>query len=363
MFQSFIVPFLSENDPFKRKSKAYLEVFNDKVLIIFWSGKIIYLDKNNFDFDKSNFKEIKNNISKKNFFDNIIILSGIRDALVVKNKLYLSLTEEIKENCYMTSVIKADLNLTNLKFSSVFRPTECTDISKQIEYFRYFNGHQTGGRLVWLDNKIYLTIGDYNSWEYVQDDKSIIGKVIEINPNNGEYKIVTKGHRNQQGLAVFSAEEKLLISSEHGPKGGDEINLIDLKENLKTNNFGWPISSYGDHYDVVPINKFTKKYAPLNKSHKEYNFKEPIRYFDKAIAPSQIIRNNFSDQSQFILSTLGKESLFFLEINDLDDVEIIKIIDTGNRIRDIIYDQSSNSYFMYQEHTNMPKVVKISKIN
>ena len=44
-------------------------------------------------------------------------------------------------------------------------------------------------------------------------------------------------------------------------------------------------------------------------------------------------------------------------------MEIIKIIDTGNRIRDIIYDQSSNSYFMYQEHTNMPKVVKISKIN
>ena len=79
--------------------------------------------------------------------------------------------------------------------------------------------------MVWLDDKIYLTIGDYNSWEYVQDDKSIIGKTLEINPNNGEYNLVTKGHRNQQGLAVFSAEEKLLISSEHGPKGGDEINL------------------------------------------------------------------------------------------------------------------------------------------
>ena len=40
----------------------------------------------------------------------------------------------------------------------------------------------------------------------------------------------------------------------------------------------------------------------------------------------------------------------------------IKKIDTGNRIRDIIYDKSSNSYFMYQENTNLPKVVKISKI-
>ena len=90
LFQSFIVPFISENDPFKRKSKAYLEVFKDKVLIIFWSGKIIYLDKNNFDSEKSNFIKIKNNISKKNFFNNSIKWSGIRDALVVKNKLSIN---------------------------------------------------------------------------------------------------------------------------------------------------------------------------------------------------------------------------------------------------------------------------------
>tara|TARA_Y100000590_G_scaffold302630_1_gene341151 strand:+ start:337 stop:1737 length:1401 start_codon:yes stop_codon:yes gene_type:complete len=363
LFQSFVVPFTSEKNPNFSKSKAYLEVFKDKIIIFFWSGKIIYFEKNNYEKEFFSFEEIKNNISQKNFFDNNIKWTGIRDALIVDNKIYLSLTEEIGKNCYMTSVIRADLNFNNLKFTNIFKPLECTDISKQVEYFRYFNGHQTGGRLIKFNNRIYLTIGDYNTWEYVQDDKSIIGKVIEINPDNGEYKIVTKGHRNQQGLAVFSEEEKILISSEHGPKGGDEINLIDLKENPETNNFGWPISSYGDHYDVVPINKFTKKYAPLNKSHEEYNFKEPIKYFNKAIAPSQIIRNNFSNQNQFILSTLGKKSLFFLEINDLNDVEIINIIDTGNRIRDIIYDQSSDSYFMYQEHSNMPKVVKISKMN
>lgn len=363
LFQSFVVPFISESNPSISKSKGYLEIFRDKIIVIFWSGKIIYFDKNNYDTESFSFKEIQNNISKENFFDNNIKWTGIRDALIIDDKIYLSLTQEIKKNCYMTSVIRADLNFDNLKFTNIFKPTECTNISKQVEYFRYFNGHQTGGRLIRFDNSIYLTIGDYNTWEYVQDDKSIIGKIIRINPDNGEYSIVTKGHRNQQGLAVFSEEEKLLISSEHGPKGGDEINLIDLKNDLKINNFGWPISSYGDHYDVVPINKFTKKYAPLNKSHKEYNFKEPIKYFDKAIAPSQIIRNHFSNQNQFILSTLGKKSLFFLEVNDLNKVQIIKKIDTGNRIRDIIYDKSSNSYFMYQENTNLPKVVKISKIN
>ena len=136
--------------------------------------------------------------------------------------------------------------------------------------------------------------------------------------------------------------------------------MINLNENLKKNNFGWPISSYGSHYDVVPINKFTKKYAPLNKSHKEFNFNEPIKYFSKAVAPSQIIRNYYSNKNQFILSTLGKKSLYFLEIESSKNLRIVKTIDAGERIRDIIYDKSNNSYLIYQEST--PKVVRISKI-
>ena len=359
LFQSFVVPYLSENDPYKRKSSGYLEVFKDQIIVIFWSGKIISFKKNIFDKEFFEFKEIRNDISEKNFYNNSIMWTGIRDALVVENEIYLSLTEKIKENCYMTSVIKAELNFENLEFSSVFKPLECIDITKRKENFGYFNGHQTGGRLVWLNDKLYLTIGDYNSWEYVQDENSIIGKILEIDPKNGNYTLVTKGHRNQQGLEIFSEQKQLLISSEHGPKGGDEINLIDLNENLQKNNFGWPISSYGSHYDVVPINRFTKKYAPLNKSHKEFNFKEPIKYFDKAVAPSQIIKNYFSSQNQFILSTF-KESLYFLEIDSAKNLEIINIIDTGERIRDIIYDQLTNSYFIFQESS--PKVVKISKI-
>ena len=82
LFESFVVPFISENDPFKRKTQAYLEVFGDKI-IIFWSGKIIYFHKNIFD-KKSNFIEIKNNISTKNFYDNSIKWTGIRDALSSK---------------------------------------------------------------------------------------------------------------------------------------------------------------------------------------------------------------------------------------------------------------------------------------
>ena len=50
-----------------------------------------------------------------------------------------------------------------------------------------------------------------------------------------------------------------ILSTEHGPKGGDEVNLI-LSENFdKIENYGWPISSYGDHYDSVSENSNLKK--------------------------------------------------------------------------------------------------------
>ena len=78
------------------------------------------------------------------------------------------------------------------------------------------------------------------------------------------------GHRNPQGL-YFDKENNKIFSTEHGPSGGDEINII--KQNLnETPNYGWPISSYGDHYPGR-IDKFKKigkleellEEAPFNK--------------------------------------------------------------------------------------------------
>ena len=102
LFESFVVPFVVKTTLIKEKTQAYLEVYGDKIIVVFWSEKIIsfqkiFLMKRIFDFE-----EIKNNISTKNFYNNSIKWTGIRDALVVKNEIYLSLTEEIRENCYMT---------------------------------------------------------------------------------------------------------------------------------------------------------------------------------------------------------------------------------------------------------------------
>ena len=60
------------------------------------------------------------------------------------------------------------------------------------------------------------------------------------------------GHRNPQGL-YFDKEKNILLETEHGPMGGDEINLINLNgiKKGKIPNFGWPISSAGEHYGGI----------------------------------------------------------------------------------------------------------------
>ena len=165
------------------------------------------------------------------------------------------------------------------------------------------------------------------------------------------------GHRNPQGLQ-FIENKNLLISTEHGPKGGDEINLIDLNDRTLLN-FGWPIASYGEHYDVVPINSFTKKFAPLYKSHKDYSFLEPIKYFDKAIGISEIIRD-YKDQSNnsFYLTSLKNNTLYKIMFDQ--EFNFIKISDEillSERLRDIIYDDEKNCYYIYAETT--PKLISM----
>ena len=77
--------------------------------------------------------------------------------------------------------------------------------------------------------------------------------LINLNLKTKEFEIHSKGHRNAQGLLVMN---DIILSTEHGPRGGDEINRIYYKKN-----YGWPIASYGNSYNN---NSLTYK-----KSHSE----------------------------------------------------------------------------------------------
>lgn len=124
-----------------------------------------------------------------------------------------------------------------------------------------------GGRLKFgPDGKLYITTGDAQSPSLSQDINFLRGKILRLNadgtmPSDNPFPglpVYTFGHRNPQGLA-WDARTGLFFSTEHGPVGNDEVNLIEAGRN-----YGWPTVSgqAGDPRFVDPILSFTPSVAP-----------------------------------------------------------------------------------------------------
>ncbi|WP_020407353.1 PQQ-dependent sugar dehydrogenase [Hahella ganghwensis] len=157
-------------------------------------------------------------------------------------------------------------------------------------------GRHFGSRLA-FDNQgyLYMTVGDRGEREFAQDLLHHNGKVLrfhddgripEDNPYVGRLdalqEIYTYGHRNPQGL-VFDERSGRMWLHEHGPRGGDELNLLKSGAN-----YGWPVVTYGREYSGFSITDKTE--MPGVES--------PVFYWDPSIAPSglTIYRGNlFSD--------------------------------------------------------------------
>lgn len=123
-----------------------------------------------------------------------------------------------------------------------------------------FAGHRSGGRLAWLDGELLLTTGDFALAGRPQDPDDDYGKTLRLDPDRpGESRLFTLGHRNPQGLAMDPAGR--LWSTEHGPRGGDELNR--LREGA---NYGWPLVTLGTAYGrmtwEVPEGHTTEGAAP-----------------------------------------------------------------------------------------------------
>ena len=172
------------------------------------------------------------------------------------------------------------------------------------------------------------------------------------------------GHRNPQGL-FYDKKNDIIYSTEHGPKGGDEININTSPDDEEIENYGWAISSYGEHYESNYLVRNNKKdlfkRAPLHKSHSQYGFIEPLKYFVPSIAPTQILKINefieIENKNIFYVSTLGVENPLerghrsvhqFIFDADLK-IESHNIIPIGARVRDMIYLKDLNKMLLYLE--------------
>jgi len=295
------------------------------------------------------FTKIKNNL---NDYINSVQFNksywfSIKDLYVFNNQIFVSFTQEIKENCWNTSVIYGDINYEIINFKKMFTPDICIHSSDNVD--GEFNAHQSGGKIISFDeNHIILSIGDYRQRHYSQNINSVNGKIIRINITTGEYEIISMGHRNPQGL-YYNKDEKFIISTEHGPMGGDEINLIELEYNdqKKILNFGWPIVSAGEHYGgKIKTNETKYKKYPLYKSHSEYGFIEPLRSFVPSIAISEITKIG---DNKYIFGSMKDKSIYIFELNKNKKINNLEKIILSERVRDLIF--KNNKLYLFLEDT------------
>jgi glucose/arabinose dehydrogenase len=177
-----------------------------------------------------------------------------------------------------TTVARAKLNGNNL--------TELQELFSAKPFTT--TAHHFGGRLVFDGNGyIFFSSGERGTKENSQILTNHLGKILRLhddgrvpadnpffNTDNAQPEIWSYGHRNPQGL-IYDKERSALYDHEHGPKGGDEINLIG-----KGKNYGWPEITYGIDYDGTPITDKTSKEG----------MEQPVWYWVPSIAPCGFVK-------------------------------------------------------------------------
>lgn len=195
-----------------------------------------------------------------------------------QNRLvYLSFAENRGEGRSGTSVARGRLDASETALEDleiVFRQEPS-----------YTGNNHFGSRLAFDRNSnLFVTLGDrFDLREQAQSLSNHIGKIVHIRPGGGpapdnpflnrenaQPEIWSFGHRNVQAAAVNPASGELW-TVEHGPRGGDEVNIP-----RKGDNYGWPVIGYGVHYSGEKIGEGTAKPG----------MQQPVYYWDPSIAPS-----------------------------------------------------------------------------
>lgn len=199
-------------------------------------------------------------------------------------------------------------------------------------------GQHFGSRIVFDDNGyLFFSIGergdrDINPQDITRDGGKIYrlhddGRVPRDNPfvgkSGAKTAIFSYGHRNPQGLSKHPTTGKIW-DNEHGPRGGDEINIIE-----KGANYGWPVITYGINYSGTPI---TDKTATDG-------MEQPIHYWVPSIAPSGMVfitSDNYKGwKGSLLVGSLAFQYLERLELNGTKVTRREKLLDGEGRVRSI----------------------------
>jgi len=189
--------------------------------------------------------------------------------------------------------------------------------------------HAAGRIEVINASAVYLTIGDLGFSKI--GSKSLrgdLGSVFKVGMDSAKRikaERISQGHRNQQGIALVNGQ---LYISEHGPRGGDELNLIQAGKD-----YGWPTVTYGQPYSAGDYVK-----PKVSGSHE--GFTKPLFNWVPSVAPTELLQiptdSNWDKWSgHLVMGTLREQSLIFIQLQSKNKVgEVIKV-DVGERLRDL----------------------------
>jgi len=368
----FDIAFLNANvNGYPNSDMPYFEVINNNNLLLHYSvGNFAIFNHKNNELKVVNTNYC--NIIKKNTFnacfDDYKVLTdthkyGVRDIFLDEDlKLYISSYVSGSEDHTCTNMVifvSEPLDIKNiiLNFKLLYKTPSCIDDHSKSNIL-------SGGRIQRLNTEhIIISIGDFEishtdidkseednyKKNYVsQNNNSHFGKTIIID-NEGNSEIYTLGHRNPQGLYKY---KNFIIETEHGPNGGDEVNLL-----IKDKNYGWPYASYGFSY--------TEDIEML-KSHGNI-YEEPILYFTPSIGISEIMvydKDEFHRwKNKTLITSLAENSLFIADIDYekryvrsinkifLGDIKIKnRRSPLNNRIRDIKIDDKGKVWLLTDDY-------------
>ena len=255
---------------------------------------------------------------------------GVKSILWGKDKLFIAYAINDR-NCNRLEIRQFEWKSGMVDKKSnqlIYKSQEC------------FNSETTelnaiGGRMIFSDSsqeKIIFSLGNAEIWTGLETIRSQekYGNILELDLRSKVTKVLSSGHRNPQGLCKLGEN---LYSSEQGPDGGDELNLIVGKQN-----YGWPAESYG-----MPYGEFVSKAVKERSFGSHDAFAKPLVSWVPAIAagdlicPGNKIKGAWSEN--FILATLKDNSIRRLVLDD-GAIRVDERVPMGARTRDLLVDQN-----------------------
>lgn len=281
--------------------------------------------------------------------------AGLLDVAVAPDfartqRIYLSYVaqkfeagEPVFVTCVMRARINFSLGLLERRRRGAAKPFCATPWGKEMAQF--------GGALALDDNgHLFLSVGDRGQRDTAQNPQANWGKILRLplnlavpddNPFGKGNAVWSLGHRNPQGL-FFDTRTRRLYESEHGPRGGDEINLIKGGKN-----YGWPVISYGAEYvSGEPVGEGTAKPG----------MEQPLYYYVPSIATSAIAVYNahmFPEwRGTLFVGALGGQHLNHLYLENGVVVREERLLhDMGSRIRDVKQGPDGALYVLLEKGT------------